>query len=164
MTVAGASLTPLPSQTPRPSPETIARAVDSLATRIVSSGVSPGLGVAVVMDGKTILAKGYGWADATARVPATDRTLWYVASTSKSYTGFGIALLAQQGALRIEAPIATLLPGVQWPAGIDPERLTLANFLSHTHHINDNAVVQSAAFTGAFPEAQWPQLIRYATR
>lgn len=164
ITIAGATPTPIPSQTPRPAPEVIARAVDSLAMRIVSSGVSPGLGVAVVMDGKTILAKGYGWADATARVPSTDRTLWYLASTSKSYTGFGIALLAQQGALRLDAPIATLLPGVQWPAGIDPARLTLANFLSHTHHINDNAVVQSAAFTGAFPEAQWPQLIRFATR
>jgi CubicO group peptidase (beta-lactamase class C family) len=116
------------------------------------------------MDGKTILAKGYGWADATARIAATDRTLWYLASTSKSYTGFAIALLAQQRVVDLDAPIASLLPGVQWPAGVDPTRLTLANFLSHTHHVNDNAVVQSAAFTGAIPEAQWPRLIQYATR
>src|SRR6187397_2732431 len=95
-TVVSATATSLPSQGPRPAPEVIARAVDSLATRIVSSGVSPGLGVAVAMDGKTILAKGYGWADADMRIPATDRTLWYLASTSKSYTGFGISLLAHQ--------------------------------------------------------------------
>jgi len=156
--------TPLQSQGSRPAPDVIARAVDSLAARIVSAGVSPALGVALAMDGKTILAKGYGWADATARVPATDRTLWYLASTSKSYTGFAIALLAQQRVVDVDAPIASLLPGVQWPAGVDPTRLTLANFLSHTHHVNDNAVVQSAAFTGAIPEAQWPRLIQYATR
>ena len=132
--------------------------------RIVSSGVTPALGVAVVMDGKTILAKGYGWADETKRIAATDRTLWYVASTSKSYTGFAISLLAEQRVIDVNAPIVSFLPGVRWPAGVDPARLTLANFLSHTHRLNDNAVVQSAAFTGAFPEAHWPQLIQYATR
>ncbi len=163
-TAASATAAPLSSQGPRPAPEVIARAVDSLARRIVSSDVTPALGVAVVMDGKTILAEGYGWADATKRIAATNRTLWYVASTSKSYTGFGISLLAQQRVIAVEAPITSLLPGVRWPAGIDPVRLTLASFLSHTHHLNDNAVVQSAAYTGAFPEAQWPQLIQYATR
>lgn len=159
---ARAVAAPLPAQEPRPAPDVIARAVDSLAMRIVSSGVSPALGVALVMDGKTILAKGYGWADATAHIAATDRTLWYVASTSKSYTGFAVALLAHQGLIDLAAPITALLPGVRWPAG-DPARLTLAHFLSHTHHINDNAVVQSAAFTGAIPEAHWPELIQYAT-
>ena len=163
-TAASATMAPLASQGPRPAPDVIARAVDSLASRVVSSGVSPALGVAVVIDGKTILAKGYGWADATARIAATDRTLWYLASTSKSYTGFGISLLAQQRVIALDAPIASLLPGVRWPAAVDPGRLTLAAFLSHTHHLNDNAVVQSAAFTGAFPEARWPQLIQYATR
>jgi CubicO group peptidase (beta-lactamase class C family) len=160
LTLIGAA--PLAAQEPRPSPEVIARAVDSLAARIISSGVSPAIGVAVVMDGKTILATGHGWADATGQVAATDRTLWYVASTSKSYTGFAVSLLAQQGAIDLAAPITTLLPDVRWPTGIDATRLTLAQFLSHTHHISDNAVVQSAAFTGAIPEPQWPGLIQYA--
>lgn len=161
--LSNAATAPLAAQQPRPAPAELARAVDSLAARIVSAGVTPGLGVAIVMDGKTILAKGYGWADATAQIPATERTLWYVASTSKSYTGFGIALLVHQRVVGLSTPITTLLPAVQWPEGVDASRLTLAHFLSHTHHLNDDAVVQSAAFTGAFPEAEWPNLIRYAT-
>src|SRR6185503_7413280 len=115
--------TPLGAQDPRPAPAVIARAVDSLASRIVSSGVSPAIGVAVVMDGKTILAKAYGWADASAQIPATDRTLWYVASTSKSYTGFAVSLLAHQRVIDLAAPITTLLPDVRWPAGVDATRL-----------------------------------------
>ena len=115
---------PLEAQKARASAAVIARAVDSLAARVVAEGVSPAFGVAVVMDGKTIFAKGYGWADASARIPATDRTLWYVASTSKSFTGFGVSLLAQQGALDFQASIASLLPGVQWADGVDPERLS----------------------------------------
>ena len=153
----------LNAQTTRPGPEEIARAVDSLAARVVSAGVSPALGVVVVMDGRKIFQKAYGRADATRDIPADDRTLWYLASTSKSYTGFGIALLVHQGVLTLDTPIATLLPDVRWPDSVDASRLSLARFLSHTHYLNDNAVVQSAAFTGAVPERQWPSLIRFAT-
>lgn len=153
---------PLLGQGPRPAPEAIARAVDSLAARIVSAGLTPGLGIALVMDGKTVFSKAYGMADASRRIPADARTLWYIASTTKSYTGFGIALLAHQGALRLDQSIASLLPGTVWHAGADPGRLTLARFLSHTHHLNDNAIVQSAAFTGEIPEARWPDFLRLA--
>jgi CubicO group peptidase (beta-lactamase class C family) len=146
----------------RPAPDEISRSVDTLAARVISSGVSPALGVVVVMDGKKIFQKSYGMADASRGIRANDRTLWYLASTSKSYTGFGIALLVHQGVLSMDTPVTTLLPGVEWPEGVDATRLTLTQFLSHTHHINDNAVVQSAAFTGAIPESQWPSLIRYA--
>ncbi len=165
-TAMAIALTPitLASQGPRAPAAEIARAVDSLAARVVSSGVATGFGVAVVMDGRTILSKAYGFADATNRIPADDRTLWYLASTSKSFTGFGISLLATQGVVNFTTPITTLLPGVRWPDGIDASRLTLTQFLSHTHYINDVAVVQSAAYTGAIPEARWPDLIRFATR
>jgi CubicO group peptidase (beta-lactamase class C family) len=114
------------------------------------------------MDGRTIYAKSHGMNDVTAGVPADDRTLWYVASTSKSLTGFGVALLAYQGALRLDAPITRLLPKVRWNPAVRADSLTLAHFLSHTHRVNDNAVVSSAAFTGAIPEARWPELIPLA--
>jgi CubicO group peptidase (beta-lactamase class C family) len=161
--IALAALTPVPLAAQHAATaDDIARSVDSIAVRIVSAGVTPAIGVAVVMDGRTIYAKSHGWADVSAQIPADDRTLWYVASTSKSYTGFAVSLLATQGALRFSDPIATLLPGVQWPTFVDARALTLARFLSHTHYMNDVAVVQSAAFTGAIPEARWPELIRYA--
>ena len=161
VTFTAAAASPLSAQDARPSPEVIARAVDSVATGIIASRISPGFGVAIVMDGKTVFAKAYGWADATARIAANERTLWYVASTTKSYTGFAVSLVAHRGAINLNAPITTLLPGVRWPEDVDASRLTLAHFLSHTHHINDDAVVLSAAFTGAIPERRWPELIQY---
>jgi CubicO group peptidase (beta-lactamase class C family) len=157
------SLGPLSPQGTGPDPAIIARAVDSIAARAVAQGLAPALGVAITMGGRTIYARSHGMADATAGVPADDRTLWYLASTSKSLTGFGIALLAEQGAVRLDAPITTLLPGVRWHPEAKPDSLTLARFLSHTHYLNDNAVVMSAAFTGAIPERQWPQLLALAT-
>ena len=62
------------------------------------------------------------------------------------------------------ARLQRFCPGSSGPRGVDATQLTLARFLSHTHYLNDNAVVQSAAFTGAIPEPRWPGLIRFATR
>ena len=146
----------------RPSPTVIANAVDSLAQRVMAAGLTPGLGVAIVMDGRTIFARNYGFADLTGQVRTTDRTLWYVASTSKSFTGFGIALLASQGVIDLNASIASLFPKARWHADVDPTRLTLANFLSHTHHLSGGAVVMNAAFTGAIAEARWPELLQFS--
>lgn len=163
--VTGMAVLPLSvalAQGARPDAATIARAVDSLAARAVAEGLAPALGVAVTMDGRTIYLRSHGTADAAAGVPADDRTLWYIASTSKSFTGFAVALLAHQGALRLDAPITTLLPQARWHPAARAESLTLAHFLSHTHRLNDNAVVSSAAFTGAVPEARWPELIALA--
>ena len=154
----------LPAQGPRPSAATIARAVDSLTARAVADALAPALGVAVTMDGRTIYAKSHGLADVTAGIPADDRTLWYVASTTKSFTGIGIALLADKGVLRLDAPIMSLLPAVKWHPDVRADSLTLAHFLSHTHRVADNAIVTSAAFTGAIAEEKWPSLISLAGR
>ena len=150
------------AQGTRPGAGTIARAVDSLATRAVADGLAPALGIAVTMDGRTIYARALGMADVTAGVPADAHTLWYIASTSKSLTGFGVCLLAEQGKLRFEDPITRLLPRAKWNPAVHAESLSLAHFLSHTHGIVDNAVVLSAAFTGAIPEDRWPELIAVA--
>jgi CubicO group peptidase (beta-lactamase class C family) len=143
---------------------TIARLVDSLVSRAMADRLAPALGVAITMDGRTIYSRALGMADVTAGIPANDRTVWYLASTSKSFTGFAIALLADRGVLRLDAPIMSLLPGVAWNPEVHADSLTLANFLSHTHHINDNAVVMTAAFTGEIPENKWPSLIALAPR
>ena len=85
-----------------------------------------------------------------------------MASTSKSFTGFGVALLAQRGDVRFDAPITELLPGVRWHERARADTLTLAHFLAHTHGLNDNAVVASAAFAGGL--ATTLVLYRISTR
>ena len=152
------------TQPSRPSTAQIADAVDALALRALKLGVLSGLGVAVTMDGRTAYARTLGWADASARIAADDDTLWYIASTSKSFTGFGVALLAHGGALRLDAPITTVLPHARWHSSARPESLTLAHFLSHTHDLEDRAIVMSAAYTGEIPERDWPRLLAKAER
>ncbi len=151
------------AQAPR-DPAMVARVVDSLAQRIVADDIVPGLGVAIAMDGRVVHARSIGSADVTARRPADDRTLWYLASTSKSFLGFALSLMEVHGTLRLDDRISTLLPDVAWHPSVRGDTITLAQLLSHTHRVNDNAVVMSAAFTGAIAEKRWPSLIRLAER
>ena len=158
------SLSPLiaSAQAPRLAPAELARAVDSLALEVMRADLAPAFGVAVVMDGRTILTRSYGHTDATARVAADDRTLWYTASTSKAFAGFAAAILAEEGRLSFDAPITQLIPNARWHAAVRPESLTLARFLAHTHGLGDGVLVLNAAFTGEIPEARWPEILEYS--
>lgn len=160
--LAAAISAPASAQSSMSSPDRIAQVVDSIAAAAVAEGLSPALGLAITKNGRVVRVISHGMADATRGIRADDRTLWYLASTSKSYTGFAVSLLEHEGVIRLDAPITTLLPRVRWHPQAQPERLTLEHFLSHTHHLNDDPVVSSAAFTGAFPESEWPNLIAFA--
>jgi CubicO group peptidase (beta-lactamase class C family) len=140
----------------------IVAAADSIAARAVARGVVPTLGLAITRRGRVLLTRGYGMADATRGIRANERTYWYLASTSKSFTGFAVSLMAERGELRFDAPITESVPHARWHPDARPESLTLSRFLSHTHHLDNTPVVVSAAFSGAQPEARWPELLRHA--
>ncbi len=140
------------------------RAVDSLVRRALALQLTPGMSVAVVTSGRVLFAHGHGIADAGEHRAVDARTLWYVASTSKSYTGVATLLLATRDAMSLETPISTWLPGVTWPDGVHPDSLTLADFLGHTHGLGNGPLVVQAAFVGAIPEAAWPQLLATTPR
>jgi CubicO group peptidase (beta-lactamase class C family) len=152
----------LAAQARRPSATEVANAVDSLAQEVIRARLVPGIGVALVMDGRTVLARSYGFADVTRGVRADDRTLWYTASTSKAFMGFAVSLLATEGRIDLDAPITAHLPGVRWHRDVRPESLSLASFLSHTSGLEGSDLVTSAAFTGEIPEARWADLLAHA--
>ncbi len=103
----------------------------------------PSLGVAVVRDGKTLLTRGYGYRDVEKKVPADADTVYYIASSTKSYVGLLAAKLAARGAIDLDAPIAKYLPETKLA-----DRVTLRALLTHTSGIENDAVVLRTAFTG----------------
>ncbi|MGY2134256.1 serine hydrolase [Hymenobacter sp. HD11105] len=69
----------------------------------------PGLSIAVIRNYRVEWAKAYGWADTTARTPATPATLFSAGSISKLVTGAAALALVQQGELSLDAPINSFL-------------------------------------------------------
>jgi CubicO group peptidase (beta-lactamase class C family) len=136
--------------------------IDGFVRRAFALGLTPGLGVGVVSDGRIVYTAALGHANVQEGIPVTDSTLWYIASTSKSFTGLGVALLEAAGEIDVNAPITRVLPRATWHPNARAGELTLASFLSHTHGLNSGPLTTSAAYTGAFPEERFNQLLAFS--
>jgi CubicO group peptidase (beta-lactamase class C family) len=93
----------------------------------------PGLALAVVRDGQVLLRRGYGLANIEHRVPITPSTVFDVASVSKQFTGLAVAMLVQQGRVRMSDDIRTHIPEL-------PDlgrRITVAHLVHHTSGLRD---------------------------
>jgi D-alanyl-D-alanine carboxypeptidase len=87
--------------------------------------------VLVAKDGKVLLAKGYGLANAEHDVPNTAETKFRLGSITKQFTATAILLLQDQGKLKVEDPISKHLTDAPkaW------EKVTIHHLLTHTSGI-----------------------------
>ncbi len=70
----------------------------------------PGLAAAVVRDGQTVWAAGFGVADTDEEVAVTPDTPFWVASVTKTFVGLTFLRLAEAGVVDLDAPMAAM-PG-----------------------------------------------------
>lgn len=71
---------------------------------------APGVSIAVQRDGKLVYSKGFGYADLEQNTKITPTTIFHIASVSKQFTAFAIAMLADQGKLSLDDDIRKYLP------------------------------------------------------
>ena len=95
----------------------------------------PGGAVAVVKDGRLVLAHGYGQADRDAGELVQPDSLFRIASVTKPITAAAILLLAEGGQLDLDAKVLDILKlPVATENSVDPrwEQITIRQLLSHT--------------------------------
>lgn len=109
-----------------PQARDLAADCDALLARYARAGWSGS--VLVARDGKPLLARGYGQADAGSGRDNDEHTLFEIASLAKQFTAAAILKLAQQGKLELDDPIAEHLPGV--PA--HSKGITIHHLITHT--------------------------------
>ncbi|AGC44049.1 beta-lactamase [Myxococcus stipitatus DSM 14675] len=93
----------------------------------------PGAAVGLIVGGKLVYAKGFGFADHAGKVPVTADTVFIAASLSKPIASWVAMRLAEQGRVRLDAPVADVLS--PWPlpkSPFDPRLITIRRLLSHT--------------------------------
>jgi CubicO group peptidase (beta-lactamase class C family) len=66
---------------------------------------TPGLAIALAVDGEPIWERAFGWADIAAQRPMTTDTVFRVGSVSKLYTATAIMQLVERGVLELHAPV-----------------------------------------------------------
>lgn len=105
---------------------------DRTPTYLKELGV-PGGAVAVIEDGKVILAQGFGVADTRKAVPVGPATLFNIGSTSKSVAAWGAMRLVFQKKLSLDDSVDARLTRWHLPASKFPVAgVTLRRLLSHT--------------------------------
>jgi len=110
--------------------------VDAVFAEYARPG-SPGAAVGIYKSGQLVLAKGYGTADLESGAPLTPRTRFHMASVSKQFTGFAIALLARDGKLELDADVHRYLPYL--PDFGHP--ITVRQLLQHTSGLRDQWIL-----------------------
>lgn len=110
---------------------THAAKVDALMSRYV--GNVPGASLLVVKDGKTVIARGYGYANLETHAKAAPGTNYRLASVTKQFTAASILLLKQDRKLKLTDRVRKYLP--ELPASDDA--ITLGNLLTHTSGLID---------------------------
>ena len=129
----------------------LAAALDSTVSRLMSLNAAPGLGVVVVRDTQIIYMKGFGHADVENKRPFTPRTVFYVASTTKSFMGLAAAVLHEKKQFSLDAPLTRYLPDIRLQAPLSADSITIRSLLTHTHGLsNDGPVVTRLAYTGVY--------------
>jgi CubicO group peptidase (beta-lactamase class C family) len=113
-------------------PNAAERSVDSLFAAY-NEGVRPGLAVAVVQDGRRVFARGYGMATLEHRVRITPSTVFDVASVSKQFAGLAIAMLVDQGRLRLSDDVRKYIPEL----GDVGHTITIDHLVHHTSGLRD---------------------------
>jgi serine beta-lactamase-like protein LACTB len=116
-----------------------ARTVDTTRiARAVSAWIqqhrAPALSVAIALDGQPAWSAGFGFADPAKGVHAKPNTSYRLASVTKSITATAVVMLAEKGALDLDAPIQRYCPAYpakRWPI---TARLLLAHLAGVRHH------------------------------
>lgn len=83
-------------------PSFITDSLDNYIETALEQWNAPGVGVAIVKDGKVVHAKGYGYSNLEKQTIVDQNTLFQIGSTSKAFTSATIALMEDRGVCSLE--------------------------------------------------------------
>lgn len=108
---------------------------DIIVQKIMNQQKIVGLSLAVIKNGKAVVNKGYGLANAELKVPVTSETVFRLGSVSKQFFSTAIMKLQEDGKLSIEDNIHKYFPDA--PETWRP--IKIKHLLSHTSGLQREA-------------------------
>ena len=113
----------------------------------------PGIALVVIKDDKPIFTKAYGMADKEAGLKADTDTIWYMGSSTKSFTALVAAMMDKEGKINLSDPVTKYTTGVQFKTPL-PDKITVRDLLTHTSGLRNDALVNRTAFTGQIDKGE----------
>ncbi len=136
-------LPPRPAAAQAPTDEALIGRIDALAAETLAHPGAAGLSIAVARGDRILLNKGYGQADLELGVPATEASVFRIASVTKQFTAAAILRLAEQGRLALDDDFTKY---VDYPT--HGRTVTIRHLLTHTSGIKSYTDVPGFFETG----------------
>lgn len=117
--------------------------VDTFVRDVMEEAAIPGLGIAVIRNGKTQLMRAYGLADIEQGKPVTIDTPFNLASISKPIMGVAILQIAENGSLDLDADINRYLPFEIDNPKVEAGGISVRHLATHTSGLADFYDIQT---------------------
>ena len=114
------------------------RSLDARLKRLAGQQAVVGLAVGIVENGRITFLNGYGDELAGSGHKVTPETVFRWASVSKGVAATMVAKLAEEGKLRLNAPVSRYSASLKLPGGME-NRATVGDLLSHRLGLYRNA-------------------------
>jgi len=93
-------------------PFSLAQRIDGIVRKDMRTAATPGLSLAIVRRGRIAYVRAYGVRDLASRAPVDTGTIFRFGSVSKQFTAAALLMLAREGKLSLDDPLAKWFPSV----------------------------------------------------
>jgi CubicO group peptidase (beta-lactamase class C family) len=114
-----------------PPPQAVPSDLDAWVQRTMTAFDVPGVSLAVVKDGRVVVAKGYGVRKLGSPELVDARTRFGIASNTKVFTATALGILVDEGKIRWDAPVIDYLPWFQMSDAYVTREMTIRDLLVH---------------------------------
>ena len=121
--------------------------LDDYVQTVMKTFDVPGVALAIVKDGKIVVAKGYGLRQIGQNAQVDNETLFGIASNTKAFTATALAILVEEGKVNWDDPVVNYLPWFRMSDPYVTSQLTVRDLLVH----------RSGLGLGAGDLLWWPQ-------
>ena len=134
---------------------------DARVDAVREASGTPGMAIAIVEDGKVVLAKGYGVRKMGAPQKVDADTIFTIGSTAKAMTSAALATLVDAGKLNWDDKVADRLPGFQMYDAWVSREITVRDLLVHRSGLGLGAGDLLYVPRGSYSRAEIVRRLRY---
>lgn len=107
--------------------------IDKIYQDYATKNHFPGYSFGIMLDGKLIYSGAGGYSDLDKKIPATTKSMFRIASMSKSLTAMAILKLRDEGKLKLDDPVYLYIPEMRGQKLThDAPEITIRHLLTHS--------------------------------
>jgi CubicO group peptidase (beta-lactamase class C family) len=108
--------------------------IENMYTEYAKKNHYPGLAFGIVVDGKLLFSGSTGYSDIENKIPVDSKSMFRIASMTKSFTAMAILKLRDEGKLELDDPVALYIPEMKEIKYLtsDSPLITIRHLLTHS--------------------------------